>query len=77
MTRKQFETQAIRDAQRRIGVPIGSSWYGTYRDITSAGGFRIRCSGYIAWTLRRGGKIVSCHDSKAGALTKAKKLGAR
>ena len=74
-TRKQFEAQAIRDAQRRLGVPIGSSWHGTYSDVIIGNGFRIRCSGYSKWILRHDGKVVGNYSNKAGALSKAKKLG--
>lgn len=69
--RNLFVAAAIRDAERRLGIPAG--WWGTYRDVHGPGGWRVRNSG-SGWFLSRNGKRVSGHDSRSFAISKARKL---
>jgi hypothetical protein len=74
MTRDEFERQAIREAERRLGVPAG--WWGDYRHVRGPRGIEIRFvrSRGGHWVLRQRGEIVSRHDWRAGAIRKAVKL---
>ena len=70
MTRKDFETKAIRAAERTLHLPRG--WWGTYSAIYSPGGLvTVRFSGRC-WVVRCDGRIVSKHDSRFGAIKKAR-----
>jgi hypothetical protein len=71
MTRKQFIERALRIIERSLLIPRG--WWGTWRDVTN-GSVRVRYSGGGIWTLSVRGKRVSRHDSRAGAISKARKL---
>lgn len=72
MTRKDFETKAIREAEKKLGVPAG--WWGTYRHVHGPNGAEVKFAQNGAWTLRQNGAIVSKHDSRAFAINKGKKL---
>ena len=39
MTREKFIDSAVREAERKLGVPAG--WWGTYRDVRGPGGRRV------------------------------------
>lgn len=88
MTRKEFEAKAVRDAERKLGVPPG--WWGTYTGVTN-GCVRVMFSSHSrAWVVSRldfdddklvrgvrGGavwRVVSKHDSRSFAISKARKL---
>lgn len=71
MTREHFVARAVRDEERRLDLPVG--WWGTYREIYGPDGIRVRFSGQ-AWVVRSGDLIVSRHDSRHYAITKAKWL---
>lgn len=74
MTRKQFVARAVKEAERRMGVPPG--WWGTYDDVRGPCGVRVklidRRSG--GWSVRVGKRLVSKHDSRAFAIKKARRL---
>ena len=75
MTRKQFVARAVKEAERRLGVPPG--WWGTYDDVRGPGGVRVRLINRRSgrWTVRVGKRLVSKHDSRAFAIKKARGLG--
>ena len=71
MTRAQFEERAIREAEKRLGIPVG--WWGTYSNVFGPAGERV----YFyapGWTVKFRGQMVSRHDSRAYAIAKARKL---
>lgn len=70
MTRQAFIERAIRDAERRLGVPSG--WWGTWRHVTN-GWTRVRNTGRV-WRISAGGRKVSDHDSRSNAIRKAVRL---
>ena len=72
MTRQQFIDKATRVAERDLGIPAG--WWGTWRDVYGPGGIRVSFMASGGWHLTQRGKSVSKHDSRAFAITKARKL---
>ena len=72
MTREQFITQAIREHERRNSLPAG--WWGGWREFSGPDGQSVRFSCGV-WIVRLRGAKVSRHDSRGGALAKARKLG--
>lgn len=72
MTRKEWEVRTLRAEEKALGIPVG--WWGTYDDVRSPSGVRVRCSAAFGpWTVRdRKGAIVSKHDSRTAALKKAR-----
>lgn len=72
MTRKDFETKAIREAEKKLGVPAG--WWGTWRHVRGPNGAEVKFAASGAWVLRQSGAIVSKHDSRAFAIGKGKNL---
>jgi len=70
MTRKAFEAKAIREAERKLGLPL--QWWGSYTDVHGPLGRRVRFSGN-AWVFSINGKVVSKHDSRSSAIKKAVK----
>lgn len=74
MTRRQFEEAAVRIAERNLGLPPG--WWGTYRDVHGPAGERVlkRQRGLSGWIVSFRGEVVSLHDSRSGAIAKARKL---
>ena len=73
MTRQQFEQRAILLAERTLGIPPG--WWGTYRDVHGPAGERARAVGYGSpdWVVSWRGTVMSRHDSRAGAIAKARR----
>jgi hypothetical protein len=70
----KFAARAVRELERHESLPRG--WVGGWRDACSPGGYRVHFSAG-AWTLSFRGGRVSRHESRAGALLKAKKLAGR
>jgi hypothetical protein len=70
-TREQFVARAVKDYERRLGIPEG--WWGDYQNIQSPGGVTVRFTG-ACWVVRSGGALVSKHDSREGAIRKARAL---
>ncbi len=72
MTRKAWETKALREAERKLGVPEG--WWGTYVQIETPHGIRVRFSGRD-WIVRnREGAVVTRRSTRTSAIAAAKKL---
>jgi hypothetical protein len=73
-TRKDFERKAIREAERKLGVPAG--WWGDYQHVRGPRGVAVRFAASRGghWILRQRGAIVSRHDSRAVAIRKGAKL---
>ena len=72
MTRQQFEQAAVRRAERSLGLPPG--WWGRYDDVHGPAGERVyKVSESFVWAVSFRGKIVSRHDSRAGAIAKARR----
>lgn len=71
MTRQQFIDKAVRAAERKLIIPSG--WWGTWSDAHGPAGQRVRFSG-LCWVVSSAGGIISRHDSRAGAIRKAKRL---
>lgn len=69
MTREKFIDSAVREAERKLGVPAG--WWGTYRDVRGPGGRRVYFGN--GWAVSIRGKVISRHDSRAGAIAKARR----
>lgn len=73
MTRQEFIEKATRRMERDLGLPPG--WWGTWRDIYGPYGVRVRYSSGGIWTARSlNGKVIGWHDSRAGAIRKARSL---
>ena len=73
MTRAQFEDRAIREAEIRLGIPVG--WWGRYNDVYGPGGEHVYKAGKtFVWTVSLRGRLVSRHDSRAYAIAKARKV---
>lgn len=73
MTRKQFLEKAARAEERRLKIPAG--WWGGYTDIRGPNGERVRFSAHGRyWLITFNGGQVSRHDSRAFAISKARKL---
>lgn len=70
MTRKQFIDKATREYERRLGIPAG--WWGRYGDITD-GVRRVHITASMTWTLSLRGRVISRHDSRTGAINKARR----
>lgn len=70
MTLDQFTKLAVRIEQQRLRIPTG--WWGTYRDVTN-GAARVKFTG-SCWRITHHGKLVSRHDSRDFAISKARKL---
>lgn len=73
MNREQWVEKAVREAERKIGVPRG--WWGTWTHVHGPG-VSVRFGGR-AWVIRANGRIVSRHDSRVGAIRKAASLHGR
>ena len=71
MTRGQFEERAIRQAEKRLGIPAG--WWGTYSDVWGPAGEHVYLNRFI-WAVSLHGRLVSRHDSRAYAIAKARKV---
>ena len=74
MTRKKFIDSAVREAERKLGVPAG--WWGTYRDVRGPGGRRVyfgSANGCRGWIVSINGKPITAHDSRSGAIAKARR----
>lgn len=71
MTKEEFTARAVKEYRIRHRIPAG--WWGTYRDSTD-GVHRVRLAGFGVWTLTLLGKKVSQHNSKSGAIRKARSL---
>ena len=73
MTRHEFEKHAIRIAERNLGVPPG--WWGNYADVHGPAGERVyKVRESFVWAVSIRGTHVSRHDSRAGAIAKARKI---
>ena len=72
MTRRQFESKAVREAERLLGIPPG--WWGTWGNIYGPGGRRVRFSGRW-WTVRVGKTLVGKYSGRSFAISKARKYG--
>lgn len=72
MTRQQFIDKATRAAERKLLIPFG--WWGTWQDVHGPAGQRVRFSRsyWVVSSAHRG--VISRHDSRAGAIAKAKRL---
>ncbi len=71
MTRKMFEADAIRMAERSLAVPAG--WWGKWSNVTD-GVYGVRQTAQRTWRLTRNGELVSRHDSRDFAIKKATKM---
>lgn len=71
MTRAQFEDRAIREEEKRLGIPAG--WWGTYRKISGPRGEEVNFTGRC-WAVRLDHRLISRHDSRAFAIRKAQRL---
>ena len=73
MTRAQFIARAVSDRERAIGVPVG--WWGTWIDVRGPKGQRVhRTNGGRFWIVSVKGRTISGHDSRKGAIAKARRL---
>lgn len=71
MTREQFIRHALREAERKLSVPAG--WWGHWREVHSPSGHVVVRFAAGHWVLRVRGALVSKHDSRRFAITKAKR----
>ena len=75
MTRKEWEARTLRAGEKALRLPAG--WWGTYAEVRSPRGVRVKFSGRC-WTVRdRKGVIVSKHDSRDSAIKKARGIDAK
>lgn len=70
----KFAARAVRELEKQESLPRG--WVGGWRDACGPRGYRVHFSAG-AWTLSFRGGRISRHTSRAGALSKAKKLAGR
>ena len=74
MTRAQFEERAIRQAEKRLGIPAG--WWGEYSHVWGPAGEHVyyQVRNRFIWAVSVDGRLVSRHESRAYAIAKARKL---
>jgi len=73
MTRDQFVAKAARAAEKTLGLPDG--WWGTWREVRGPFGQRVSWStSRRCWNVWKRGMLISRHDSRDFAISKARKL---
>jgi len=70
--RDEFVAVAVRDAEKRIGVPPG--WCGTWFDVRGCLGERVYWSNATSsWVFKHHGHKISSHNGRVLAIRKAVK----